>query len=695
MLGTRKAVFECVAELDFLLASLPRLETMVLGRVASQRRRNYNQAAESYHDDEEGYFDDEVGGTHRDWDDGEVDDRAPRSARRVSDEFGDAQSMYDDVDEEPYDDEMDDAILDDRHHHGHDPHRRHHHHHHHNRHAPQEESTTEPYEDDDRSYVDDFEDGTEYYDEPEDGRSSRRYGDAEDRYEDESDYDPNYHAAHGYHGRDGRSFHPTDTDHATRRGHGVYVEHPHTGMEDVAHGAFPEPKAASFDPHEPGVETESAGDFPAFFHHKVGDYGDFGLLSRIYLEIRQMMMFGLTTLGLTIVINLAFVRYMNPFRKHYPKARVDFEFDRRITGERYSERVEYYAEYWGYKCEEYEVTTKGGWILKVHRVSDPRRPGGRGYPVLLQHGILCTSLFFFTSEERSLGFWLVDQGYDVWSSNIRSNYGAGHTRYKRWDPRFWAWGLVELGDDLVDVVNFVLEVTGYKQLAYVGHSQGTGSMFLALNKFPTFGHKLSSFTALGPAVYPGASLNRLPFKVMKMTPSRWAWSLVFGVREFMPALGLARAVLPKFLMGHLGYIIFAYLFDFHDHNWVDRHKPKVFCSTGVLTSSELLYYWIHSFIFRGCVFDPRLTQPWFNKAFPPLTVAYGSIDQLVVGKPLIERLLTYESNVQIVHILELQGYEHMDMVLGVDAYKTVFPKIKDTIVRTIDPEDAPMQKSVM
>ena len=89
------------------------------------------------------------------------------------------------------------------------------------------------------------------------------------------------------------------------------------------------------------------------------------------------------------------------------------------------------------------------------------------------------------------------------------------------------------------------------------------------------------------------------------------------------------------------------------------------------------------------MFDPRITQPWFPPSFPPLTVAYGSIDHLVLGKPLVDRLMAYESNVQIVHILELKGYEHMDMVLGGDAYKTVFPKIKDTIVRTIDPEDLP------
>ena len=283
-----------------------------------------------------------------------------------------------------------------------------------------------------------------------------------------------------------------------------------------------------------------------------------------------------------------------------------------------------------------------------------------------------------------------DRGYDVWSTNIRSNYGAGHTKYSRSDPRFWAWGLMELADDLEDVVDYILEQTRHRQLAYVGHSQGTGTMFLALSngKHVSLGHKLSSFTALGPAVFPGPALQRFPFRVMQRLHSRWLWSLLLGVRDFLPPIEITRKLLPAFLFGHVAYLIFGYCFNFHDHNWVDRQKPKLFRATGVQTSSELLYYYMHSFVFRGCIFDPTKTTPWFPRSFPPLSVMYGTIDSLVVGKPLVDRLLQYESNVELVHLLELQGYEHMDMVIGVDAYKLVFPKIKDTIERTRDLEDS-------
>lgn len=477
---------------------------------------------------------------------------------------------------------------------------------------------------------------------------------------------------------------------ASEQHRGVRLERPNTGVHLNNRDKHRDDDMVHFDPTEDSPMHEHLESFPAFFHHPVSEYGEFGLLSRIYLELRQLFMLLVTSVSLGVIVQLAIIHYLNPFRKMYSKSRTDTEFEERITGERLSDRIEYYCDYWGYRCEEYTLVTKGGWILKAHRISDPRRRGGRGYPVVLQHGILCNSLFYFTMEERSLGFWLVDQGYDVWSTNIRSNYGAGHTKYSRSDPRFWAWGLMELADDLEDVVDYILEQTRHRQLAYVGHSQGTGTMFLALSngKHVSLGHKLSSFTALGPAVFPGPALQRFPFRVMQRLHSRWLWSLLLGVRDFLPPIEITRKLLPAFLFGHVAYLIFGYCFNFHDHNWVDRQKPKLFRATGVQTSSELLYYYMHSFVFRGCIFDPTKTTPWFPRSFPPLSVMYGTIDSLVVGKPLVDRLLQYESNVELVHLLELQGYEHMDMVIGVDAYKLVFPKIKDTIERTRDLEDS-------
>ncbi len=333
--------------------------------------------------------------------------------------------------------------------------------------------------------------------------------------------------------------------------------------------------------------------------------------------------------------------------------------------------------------------TEGGWILKAHRISDPRRPGGAGYPVVLQHGILCNSSHFVMCEERSLAFWLVDQGYDVWLTNIRANYGAGHTEFSRDDPRFWAWGLKELAFDLRDVVEFICEATAHAKLAYIGHSQGSGSMYLALSPgiCPEIGDRLSCFVALGPSVYAGPVLRKFPFSLIRKFRGRKWWSLVFGVKEFIPAIGLFQRVLPSFVFGHLGRVLVQLLFGFHLRLTPTRQIPKLFRSLPVGTSSELLYWYMAAFAARGCIFDARMQEPWFPRSFPPHSVFYGTIDMLVLGKPLAQRLQQHERNVDVLHCVELNGLEHLDFMFSFDAYLTVYPTIKDSIESTIDPED--------
>ena len=442
-----------------------------------------------------------------------------------------------------------------------------------------------------------------------------------------------------------------------------------------------------FDLTFPGYQEEAPLEMP-FFDHVVAGYGNYGTFQRIRLNIRQAISFVLSTAGLGIVLVAAYFAYLNPFKKSPPKAKTDREYERRITGERGSGRPAYYAEFWGYQCDEHEIVTQGGWILKAHRISDPRRSGAVGHPVVLQHGILCNSSHFVVNEERSMAFWLVDQGFDVWITNIRSNFKAGHTQYTRPDPRFWAWGLKELAFDLGDLVDYITAATGRPQLAYVGHSQGSGSMYLALSPgiCPQIGNKLSCFVALGPSVYAGSVLRRFPFSLLRQFRSRKWWGLVFGVREFMPAIGIAQEFLPTFWFGHIAYVIFAFLFGFHDHNWLGRQKPKMFRTVPIPTSSELLYWYMSGFSHRGCIFDPRISEPWFPASFPPHSIFYGDIDYLVLGKPLVQRIQRIEKNVEMIHTVELQNYEHLDMIFGVDAFRTVFPAIKDTILQTIDPE---------
>lgn len=55
--------------------------------------------------------------------------------------------------------------------------------------------------------------------------------------------------------------------------------------------------------------------------------------------------------------------------------------------------------------------------------------------------------------------------------------------------------------DLPATVNKILEITGAKQIFYVGHSQGGGIAFAQLSRDQDFASKIKLFVPLAPAVF--------------------------------------------------------------------------------------------------------------------------------------------------------------------------------------------------
>ncbi len=96
---------------------------------------------------------------------------------------------------------------------------------------------------------------------------------------------------------------------------------------------------------------------------------------------------------------------------------------------------------------------------------------GRGSPVLLVHGIASNHRFWDLDAEHSLARWLVDRGYDVWLLDLR-----GHGLARRdadGVPQLSGWTVDDYGRyDVAAAVHHVQQVTGERQVAYVGHSMG-------------------------------------------------------------------------------------------------------------------------------------------------------------------------------------------------------------------------------
>ena len=105
--------------------------------------------------------------------------------------------------------------------------------------------------------------------------------------------------------------------------------------------------------------------------------------------------------------------------------------------------------------------------------------------------------------------------------------------------------------------------------------------------------------------------------------------------------------------------------------------------------------------YANCMFNTQVSEPWFTESFPPLAIFYGTLDYLVLGRPLVERIRSSEpdgashallcspeadayinATVKLVKAVALQDYEHLDMLIGVNAVEDCYLAIREMIEET-------------
>ncbi|SNX87939.1 related to YEH1 - steryl ester hydrolase [Melanopsichium pennsylvanicum] len=381
------------------------------------------------------------------------------------------------------------------------------------------------------------------------------------------------------------------------------------------------------------------------------------LYSRARLFVTQTTANVLSSFFLLLVIVWALsVRLLAAIPKFFaPSVKKQKEWDdpKRWGKEKLVKDVRYYAAACGFEIINETVETQDGYHLRMNRIIDPQTThkkhsdGRGGFPVLIMHGLFQSSGSFVTSEERSLAFWLARHGgYQVFLGNNRGVFDMGHRTYKRSDPRFWDYNIRELAIyDLPAMIDWICKETGYDRIAFIGHSQGNGTMFISLSKgmVPELGNKLTYFGALAPAVYAGPLTSCFPFTTL----GQLEW------KEWKHA------------------------------NWLLRRKAKMFRFTPQPVSSASIYWWAgkDGFASRGCVLDPSLEQ-WWDENFPPLSIFSGGMDFLVLTDPLIERIRKREKTVKLLRFKRQDEAEHCDHFWAADAVEWCFRDILEDIERT-------------
>ena len=88
----------------------------------------------------------------------------------------------------------------------------------------------------------------------------------------------------------------------------------------------------------------------------------------------------------------------------------------------------------------------------------------------------------------------------MWLGNSRGNkYSTVHDTLSWDEDAYWQFDWQEMGTgDQKTNISYILEHTGYENLPYLGHSQGTSQMFYALSVDTWFNDKISVFVAMGP-----------------------------------------------------------------------------------------------------------------------------------------------------------------------------------------------------
>ena len=346
---------------------------------------------------------------------------------------------------------------------------------------------------------------------------------------------------------------------------------------------------------------------------------------------------------------------------------------------------QYYARNCGFDIIDEQVETKDGYFLRVHHVvclkqDDELSKIGRGFPILIVHGLFQSSGSFITSEERSIAFWFAQRGYDVYLGNNRGIFDMGHRYYSRYSPAFWDHDVEDLAlYDIPALIDYVRHQTGYDKIAYIGHSQGNAIAFLALSKwhYPELGNKLSYFCALAPALICGPLAKRFPLNKLRLLDNK-TWKFLFGTLDFTPLMKFSYDWTPATPYAALGYQMFAYLFEWNDTHWLQRRKPKMFRFTPQPVSSRVMFWWAGKggFTTRGHILDPMLQ--WYDENFPPLSLYGGGSDHLVLSGPVLEHFNNYEPHVRLIREKIIPGAEHCDHYWAADAVEWCFYDILGT-----------------
>ncbi|GIL70707.1 hypothetical protein Vretimale_3817 [Volvox reticuliferus] len=317
-----------------------------------------------------------------------------------------------------------------------------------------------------------------------------------------------------------------------------------------------------------------------------------------------------------------------------------------------------------------------------------------------------------------LRHYMTYTGYDVWLGNVRGNtLSRSHAFLDASDERFWQWSYDEMAAyDLPAMMQYALRTSGARSLRYVGHSQGTTVLLAALagpagaGRVPSqHGGDGGGELMGGPAVPAGLveravllapvavakHISSVPLLTMAAMGTDDMFTLM-GLHEFLPSQELVAQLEGRLcvVQPYLCVSFLAALCGYNPSNLDITRLPLYLGYTPAGTSVQNMAHWAQAVRARepnsmryfdfgnNCAsFSGRCNQRMYGSVEPPrynltaittpLAVFGGSQDRL--STPLDLEYLRESLGPGVLKLSKnLEAYEHLDFVWGIDAKKLLY-----------------------
>ena len=348
------------------------------------------------------------------------------------------------------------------------------------------------------------------------------------------------------------------------------------------------------------------------------------------------------------------------------------------------------------KLEEATIVTEDRYINNVWILesNDPLNRNGKS--VILQHGLLDGAFSFLILGEDSLAKKLCDEGYTLYLPYIRgTQFSRSHLDYdSSLNSDYWDFSFDQMAQyDLPSIVNYAKQRDQVEKVYYIGHSQGTLIYFLSYMNNPEFLEKnIEKFIALGTV----PNVNNAPHVLIKLFEK----SKILNILPFKNFLTFPKDIGQIFVpfctskAKILCNSILSFAFSGAKETGridYERLGKNIYLYEPGGTSVQNMKHWIQIYTAKklqkydygsksenkkhyGTEKPPVYDLDKFKKYSIPSLMTISDADPFSNPQDVLEFINNIEDK-NVVNLLSLSNYNHIDYFWADSAKEDVFPKV--------------------